>query len=174
MYLDKAGRIPGRRAKVIIIDYPHNITFYKIGSIPNPKYHKLIEFNGKKNPMPFVPGFYYLPVQKIRRLQHEILTKMWGLFQETYAILKMFDTPEIAFQGGMNYRAHLMGLRRTEGRLHAPLRWTYSRSPHIHFFSYILVKLDVTDKLPENWKVIQVGYNYIFNRTGVYVRRISL
>ena len=156
MYLDKAGRIPERRAKVIIIDYPHNITFYKIGPIPNPKYHKLIAFNGKKNPMPFVPGLYYLPVQQVRRIQHELITKMWSLFQETYPILKMFDTPEKAFQGGLNYRAKLKLIRQKTGRIHLPLEWTYSQRPHIYLLSYILVKLDVTDKLPENWKVIQV------------------
>ena len=156
-YLDKAGRIPERRAKVTIINIPRNITIYKIGPIPNPKYHKLIAFNGKKNPLPFVPGLYYLPVQNVRRIQLDLITKMWNLFKETYAVLKIFDTPEEAFQGGLSYLPNLRDIRQETGRLHLSLQWMYNRSPHILFLSHIFVKLDVTDHLPENWKVIQVG-----------------
>ena len=155
MYLDEAGRIPERRAKVIIIDFPRKITFYKIGPIPNPNYHKLIAFNGKKNPLPFAPGIFVLQVQQLRRIQHELITKMWSLFQETYPILKMFDTPEKASQGGLNYVSETRQIRQKTGRIHAPLQWTYSRRPHIQFLSYIFVKLDVTET--GNWKVIQVG-----------------
>lgn len=60
-FLDNSGKQPEWQARVTVVHYPFNVTYYIISPVANPTYHKLAKFSDRENPLnEFATGMFKL------------------------------------------------------------------------------------------------------------------
>ena len=135
-----------------------------------PKYHKLIQFTGRNNPIPYYYDFSNLySDSQIQKIQNQMLTEMWSLFRATYEVLKPFETPEEAIKSSLALRSRHNICNQKVGELCTGLDWQLTMRPHIFSLSIINVKINITDSNETNWNVIHVGLFILFVFVSVFV-----
>ena len=102
-FLDKSGKQPERQARVTIVHYPFNVTYYLIGPVENPNHHKLVKFNDRANPLNvFATGMYRLDrACKLERFTTQVFTNMWLLMKDTFGDFEEYAAPEDLFKAGL-------------------------------------------------------------------------
>ena len=161
-YLEKSGKQPERLARVTLIHYPFNITYYVVGSLPNPTYHKLAKFTDRENPLnEFATGMYRRGnVGKLNRFSKQIFIDMWLLMKDTYEEFEGYDTSEDLFEAGLNIDPFAETINR-ENEMYVRIYWmldTNHRSSHTYEFSYITVLVNISNRNESEWDVIGVSF----------------
>ena len=162
-YLEKSEKQPERLARVTLIHYPFNITYYVVGQLPNPTYHKLAKFNDRENPLnEFATGMYRRGnVGKLNRFSKQIFIDMWPLMKDTYEEFEGYDTPEDLFEAGLNIDPFAETVNK-ENEMYVRIYWmldTNHRSSHTYEFSYITVLVNITNGNESAWDVIGVSWS---------------
>lgn len=160
-YLDKSGKQPEREARVTIVHYPFNVTYYIIGPVGAPYYHKLAQFSDRENPLnEFATGMYRRGnVGKLNRFSKQIFIDMWPLMKDTYEEFEGYDTSEDLFEAGLNVDPFAETINR-ENEMYVRIYWmldTNHRSSHTYEFSYITVLVNISNRNESEWDVIGVS-----------------
>lgn len=163
-YLEKSGKQPERLARVTLIHYPFNITYYVVGPLPNPIYHKLAKFTDRENPLnEFATGMYRRGnVGKLNRFSKQIFIDMWPLMKETYEEFEVYDTPEGLFEAGLTIDPFAETVNK-ENEIYVRIYWMLDvnhRSSHTYEFSHITVLVNITSRNESEWNVIRVSFRY--------------
>ena len=168
-FLDKSGKQPERQARVTIVHYPFNVTYYMIGPVPNPTYHKLLKFNDRENPLPeFATGMYRLNrARNLEKFSKQTFIDMWPLMKDTYEDFEEYATPEDLFQAGLKAYIYANQMNR-ENELSMRISWifpkNYSHYVHTSKFSYILVFANISSINESEWDIFGVSIKFIFIR----------
>ena len=168
-FLDKSGKQPERQARVTIVHYPFNVTYYMIGPVPNPTYHKLLKFNDRENPLPeFATGMYRLNrARNLEKFSKQTFIDMWPLMKDTYEDFEEYATPEDLFQAGLKAYIYANQMNR-ENELSMRISWifpkNYSHYVHTSKFSYILVFANISSINESEWDIFGVSIKFIFSR----------
>ena len=157
-FLDKSGKQPERQARVTIVHYPFNVTYYLIGPVGNPNHHKLVKFNDRENPLNvFATGMCRLErACKLERLTTQVFTNMWPLMKDTFGDFEEYATPEDLFKAGLAPTCFAK-TNNKENEMWGRIEWGFLKNStsyiHLHKFSFISVFINVTSRNESEWDV---------------------
>ena len=163
-FLDKSGKQPERQARVTIVHYPFNVTYYIIGPLPNPTHHKLLKFNDRENPLSeFATGMYRLNrASKLEKFSKQTFIDILPLMKDTYEDFEEYATPEDLFKAGLKADIYANQMNR-ENELSMRISWifpkNYSHYVHANKFSYISVFANISSINESEWDIFGVSIN---------------
>ena len=160
-YLDKSGKQPEREARVTIVHYPFNVTYYIIGPVGTPYYHKLAQFSDRENPLnEFATGMYRRGnIYRFNRFSKQISIDLWPLMKDTYEEFEGYVTPQDLFKAGLTAFLSTEPINR-ENEIYSRIFWSLGNShhdSHMNQFSFITVLVNITSKIESKWSIIGVS-----------------
>ena len=157
-FLDKSGKQPERQARVTIVHYPFNVTYYLIGPLKNPNHHQLVKFSDRENPLNvFATGMYRLErACKLERFTTKVFTYMWPLMKDTFGDFEEYARPEDLFKAGLAPTCFAKTSNK-ENEMWGRIEWDFLKNStsyiHVHKFSFISVFVNVTSKNESEWDI---------------------
>lgn len=166
-FLDNLGELPERQARVTVVHYPFNVTYYIIGPVANPTYHKLAKFSDRENPLnEFATGMFKLnKVRKLEKFSKQIFIDMWPIMKDTYEEFEGYDTAEDLFNAGLIVMPFPETINR-ESEIYSRIFWMLNndhRATHSVDFCHITVLANITNRNESKWDIIGVSISDFFN-----------
>lgn len=161
-FLEKSEKQPERQARVTIMHYPFNVTYYVIGPVENPTYHKILEFNDRENPLnEYATGMSRLTrATKMEEFSKQFFIDMWPLMKDTYEDFEEYTTPEDLFKAGLRAISYANAINK-EKEMWTRTFWNFPKSDlhysHANKFSFITVFVNVTSINESEWDIVQVS-----------------
>ena len=160
-YLDKSGKQPEREARVTIVHYPFNVTYYISGPVGTPYYHKLAQFSDRENPLNEFATVMYRRgnIYRFNRFSKQIFIDLWPLMKDTYEEFEGYVTPQDLFKAGLTAFLSTEPINR-ENEIYSRIFWSLGNShhdSHMNQFSFITVLVDITSKIESKWSIIGVS-----------------
>ena len=167
-FLDKSGKQPERQARVTIMHYPFNVTYYVIGPVENPTYHKILKFNDCDNPLnEYATGMSRLTrASKMEKFSKQFFIDMWSLMKDTYEDFEEYTTPEDLFKAGLTARSYANAINKDK-EMWTRTFWNFPKNElhyiHAKKFSFITVFVNVTSINESEWDIVQVSIKTFFH-----------
>ena len=164
--LDNSGKQPERQARVTVVHYPFNVTYYIISPVANPTYHKLAKFSDRENPLnEFATGMFKLnKVNKLEKFSKQIFIDMWPIMKDTYEEFEGYDTAEDLFNAGLMVMPFPETINR-ESETYSRIFWMLNsdhRAIHSVDFCHITVLANITSRNESKWEIIGVSISDFF------------
>ena len=165
-FLDNSGKQPERQARVTVVHYPFNVTYYIISPVANPTYHKLAKFSDRENPLnEFATGMFKLnKVSKLEKFSKQIFIDMWPIMKDTYEEFEGYDTAEDLFNAGLMVMPFPETINR-ESEAYSRIFWMLNndhRAIHSADFCHITVLANITSRNESKWEIIGVSISDFF------------